>query len=87
MRTTSRAAGALLREDAERGLVEIGEIAVRADERLLGGRVLGDGREQPARFLGEHAPDRGRDHRRGDGPPTGRREPGRGEQLGEPVAR
>ena len=41
---------ALRGEHVERGVVEIGELAVRADERFLGGRVRRDRREHRARI-------------------------------------
>ena len=65
-------APARAREPVERGVVALRQLAVRVDERLLGGGVLRD-RGEHARLAREHAADRGTEHGRGHGAAPGRR--------------
>ena len=64
--------------------VEVGELAVRGDERLLGGGVLRDRREQTRRTRQRASHRRRHDRCRHRSAARGR-ELGRGEQLREPV--
>ena len=65
-------------------VVECGELAMRLDQRGLGGGVSGDGPE-PSGCVGQHRAHRGREHGHGHRPPSRRRERGRAQQLREPV--
>ena len=73
---------ALRAEQIERGIVEVGQLPDRGDERLFGRRVRGHRREHPGPG-GEHAPHGGRHDGRRDRPAFLGREPRRRQQLGE----
>ncbi len=71
-------------EHVELLVVEVGELAVRRHQRLLGGRMRGDRREdagRPAQHPAHRRGDHGRRHR----PAPRGRAPWCGQQLGEPV--
>ena len=85
IRTTSRARGLCSASVASAGSSRFDRSRCALDQCLLGGGMLRDRREQAAGLLGEHAPHGGRDHGRGDRAPAGRGQPGRREELREPV--
>ncbi len=75
------AARAALRQPIQAGGADLGQLAVRLDQLLLGGGVLPDGGEQP-RLAREHPSDGGGDDRR---TPPAASAGARSEQLGEAV--
>ncbi len=71
-------------ELGQAALAGVGQLGERGHQRRLGGRVLGH-RGEDAGVGPQLAPQGGGDHRRRHRPPAGRGQPGRAQQLGQPV--